>query len=251
MRWRRFDAVNASVEHQRLLLDIAELDRGIARAEQLRAAPPQAPRISELAAQRQEQLRELTRLTGILEDAQAQLARLESDVQLAEQRRERNAQRLAETSVAKDAQALEHEIVSLGARLTDLEDAQLEVMGTVEDAEGEVAAQQALIDQITAEGQALTTEAKAQVAAAASDIETHGRDRAALVQTLPAPLVAEYDRRAARGVGAALFRRGTCEGCQMMLSGTDVSQIRQASDEEVLFCPECGTILVRTEESGL
>ncbi|WP_262927681.1 hypothetical protein [Microbacterium sp. NIBRBAC000506063] len=37
----------------------------------------------------------------------------------------------------------------------------------------------------------------------------------------------------------------------MMLSGTDISKIRQAAPDAVLSCPECGGILVRTEESGL
>src|SRR5690606_34030249 len=142
----------------------------------------------------------------------------ESDVTLATQRRDRDAQRLAETSSPKDAQALESEVASLERRLSDLEDAELDVMARVEDAERAVATQQALIDQTTAEGTALTVQAKAAVAAAAADVETLGRGRAAIASARPAELVAEYDRRAARGVGAGLLRRGTCEGCQMMLS---------------------------------
>jgi predicted nucleic acid-binding Zn-ribbon protein len=37
----------------------------------------------------------------------------------------------------------------------------------------------------------------------------------------------------------------------MVLSGTDLNTIRQAQDDDVVQCPECGAILVRTEESGL
>jgi uncharacterized protein len=37
----------------------------------------------------------------------------------------------------------------------------------------------------------------------------------------------------------------------MVLSGTDLSTIRQAAADAVVTCPECGAILVRTEESGL
>lgn len=243
--------MNASPEHQRLLLDIAEIDRKLSRAEKARTDPAQGPRIKELAAQRQEQVRELTQLTGVLEDARAELARLESDVALVEQRRDRDAQRLATTSSPKDAQALEHELASLAKRQSDLEDAELEVMARVEEAEAAVAAQQADIDQTTAEGTELTSAAKAAIAAATAEGEQLSRDRAALVASAPADLVAEYERRAARGVGVGLLRRGTCEGCQMMLSGTDISKIRQSAPDAVLSCPECGGILVRTEESGL
>ena len=37
----------------------------------------------------------------------------------------------------------------------------------------------------------------------------------------------------------------------MVLSGIDVNTIRQAADDDVVSCPECGCILIRTEESGL
>ena len=53
------------------------------------------------------------------------------------------------------------------------------------------------------------------------------------------------------GAGAALVRARTCLGCHLMLSGTDLNVLRQAPDDEVVTCPQCGCILVRTAESGL
>jgi predicted nucleic acid-binding Zn-ribbon protein len=37
----------------------------------------------------------------------------------------------------------------------------------------------------------------------------------------------------------------------MTLAPTDVDALRRASDDDVVYCPECGCILVRTHESGL
>jgi len=243
--------VNASPENQRTLLDVADLDRRIAQAERARTQPAQAARISELSALRQQQLRELTALTGARDDARTELTRLESDVVVAEQRRARDAERLAASANSKQAQALEHELTSLAKRLSDLEDAELDVMGRLEDAEAAVVAQQALIDATTAEGTEITVQAKADIAAATELSAQLGRDRAAIVGSLPADLVADYERRAAKNSGAALLTRATCEGCRMMLSGTDLNDIRRAAPEAVVSCPECGCILVRTEESGL
>ncbi|WP_102192868.1 zinc ribbon domain-containing protein [Microbacterium aurantiacum] len=243
--------MNAAPEHQRILLDVADLDRRIAQAERARTQPTQSSRINELSALRQEQLRELTALTGTREDARTELVRLESDVKMAEQRRARDAERLAASANSKEAQALEHELASLAKRLSDLEDAELDVMGRVEDADAAVAAQQALIDATTAEGTQLTVQAKADVAAATERIAQLGRDRAAVTAPLPADLLTEYTRRAAKATGAALLTRGTCEGCRMVLSSTDLNDIRRAEPDAVIFCPECGCILVRTEESGL
>ncbi|MEW1974677.1 C4-type zinc ribbon domain-containing protein [Microbacterium profundi] len=243
--------MNATPEHQRLLLDVADLDRRIQQAERARTTPAQGPRINELAKERQEQLRELTILTGARDDARTELARLESDEKLVEQRRTRDTERLAASSNAKDAQALEHELASLAKRVSDLEDMELEVMSRVEEAEAAVATQQALIDVTTAEGTELTTQAKAAVAAAATEVEHLTRDRAAITADMPAELVADYDRRASRGIGVGLLLRGTCEGCRMMLSGTHLKEVRQAAPDAVVSCPECGAILVRTDESGL
>ncbi|MCI1018263.1 DNA-binding protein [Microbacterium sp. C5A9] len=243
--------MNASSEHQRILLDVADLDRRIAQAERARTKPTQAARIAELVAIRQEQLRELTTLTGTRDDARTELKRLESDVTLVEQRRTRDSERLAAATNAKEAQALEHELASLARRQSDLEDIELAVMARVEDADAAVAAQQALLDITTSEGSALTAQAKADVAAATELGAQLARDRQAVTESLPAPLLAEYTRRAANSAGAALLTRGTCEGCRMLLPGTDLNDIRRAADDAVVSCPECGCILVRTEESGL
>ncbi len=243
--------MNASPEHQRTLLDIADLDRRIAQADRARTHPSQAARIKELVAIRQEQLRELTELTGTRDDIRSELKRIESDVAMVEQRRARDAERLAVATNPKDAQALEHEIVSLTRRQSDLEDAELDIMGRLEEAESAVAAQQALIEITTSEGSTLSAQGKADVAAAAELGVQLARDRAAVVETVPAALISEYTRRAANGIGAALLTRGTCEGCRMVLPSTNLNDIRRAADDAVVSCPECGCILVRTEESGL
>ncbi|MGF3055320.1 zinc ribbon domain-containing protein [Microbacterium sp. YY-01] len=243
--------MNANPDHQRILLDVADLDRRLAQTEHARKHPEQAARISELAAQRNEQVRELTVATGARDDARSELARIESDVALAQQRKERNAQRLTSVTNPKDAVALEHEIVSIERRLHSLEDTQLDAMGALEETEARLAAQQALVDATTAEGQELTRQAKAAVAAAEKEADNIRRDREAITGGISPELLADYDRRATRGIGAALLRAGTCGGCHMMLSSTDMAQIRRLAADAIATCPECGCILVRTEESGL
>ena len=53
------------------------------------------------------------------------------------------------------------------------------------------------------------------------------------------------------GVGAAALLRRRCQGCHLELSGADLMAVREAADDEVLRCEECGRILVRTDDSGL
>jgi predicted nucleic acid-binding Zn-ribbon protein len=243
--------VKASPADQRRLLDLAALDAAIGAADLARRHPEQAARVQELISQRQALSTELTGLLGARDDLTAELARIEADVAIVDARAARDAERLAATSNPKDAQGLEHEIASLARRKSDLEDAELELMERLESAESAVAAQEALIATTNDEGARLSSEAKAAVAAATERHQTASRDRAAVAATLPADLVALYDRLSQRGPGAGLLSQRTCEGCRMVLAGTDLQSIRLAADDEVVNCPECGCILVRGEESGL
>lgn len=243
--------MNASLADQGRLLEIAELDARIAQAEQLRKNPPQAGRVQELLTRRQQVSQQLTVRLGGRDDLRAELARIESDVGVVEARRARDAARLQTVTNPKDAQGLESELASLARRKSDLEDGELEVMERLEQADAEVAELEGQVAEINAEGGRLSQEGKTIVADASQAWDSATRDRATVAGSLPGDLVALYDRLAVRNSGAAPLRRGTCEGCRMVLAGTDMAAIRQAASDAVLTCPECGCILVRTEESGL
>jgi predicted nucleic acid-binding Zn-ribbon protein len=232
-------------------VELAALDALIARADAARKHPPQAARVNELIAKRQELSQELATRLGARDDLRVELSRIESDVALVDARRARDAERLATSSNSKEAQGLESELASLARRKSDLEDAELDIMDRLEQADSAVAEQEALIAETNAEGARLSAEGKQAVAEASTAYEQASRDRAAIAGGLPADLLAQYDRIALRSTGAALLLARTCESCRMVLAGTDLQIIRQATDDTVVTCPECGAILVRTQESGL
>jgi predicted nucleic acid-binding Zn-ribbon protein len=122
---------------QQLLLELASLD-GAIRAAEHAAHPEQAGRVQELLARRQSLSAELTTLLGRRDDITAELARVESDVAVVDARAARDTERLASSANAKEAQGLEHELVSLAKRKSDLEDAQLELMERLETAQSAV-----------------------------------------------------------------------------------------------------------------
>jgi uncharacterized protein len=243
--------VNASPADQRRLVDVADLDARISQAEHARKNPPQAPRVQELVARRSELSHELSLRLGARDDLRTEMARIESDVAVVDARRARDTERLAASSNVKEAQGLESELASLARRKGDLEDAELEVMERLESADAAVAEQEALIAATNEEGAALSAEAKRVIADATAVIDASRRDREAVAGDVPADLLALYDRLAPRSAGAALLTARTCGGCHMVLAGTDLQQLRQAAADAVVMCPECGCILVRTDESGL
>lgn len=243
--------MNATPTDQRRLLDLAEIDTRLRQADHARKNPAQAARVQELLGRRQELSRELGSRQGARDDLRLELSRIESDVAVVDARRVRDEERLRTVTNSKDAQGLESELGALARRKSDLEDAELEVMERLEQAEASVVEQEQLIAEVNAEGAALSAAGKAAVAEATAAYEAADRDRAAIVGSVPAELIALYDHAAQSGVGAALLRRRTCEGCRMVLSGTDLHAIASAARDAVVTCPECGCILVRTEESGL
>jgi predicted nucleic acid-binding Zn-ribbon protein len=62
-------------------------------------------------------------------------------------------------------------------------------------------------------------------------------------------MLAIYEKTLAkRGVGAARLFHGTSEGSGMQLSPGDLAEIKGASEDEIVFCPDSGCILVRSAE---
>ena len=243
--------VNASPADQSRLVEVAQLDARIRQADNARRNPSQAGRVQELLGRRQELSQELSTRLGVRDDLRTALSRIESDVAVVDARAARDAERLAASTNSKEAQGLESELAALARRKSDLEDAEIGVMERLELADAAVAEQEALIAAINAEGAELSADGKRAVAEATAAFDAATRDRAAIAQSIPADLLAMYDRVAERSSGAAFLRRRTCEGCHMVLSGTDLQVLRQAAEDAVVTCPECGCILVRDGESGL
>jgi predicted nucleic acid-binding Zn-ribbon protein len=73
-----------------------------------------------------------------------------------------------------------------------------------------------------------------------------------LVSSLDPDLLAMYERQRARGgPGAGLLQARRCGACRIEIDKGELARIAAAPEDEVLRCPECGAILLRTKESGL
>jgi predicted nucleic acid-binding Zn-ribbon protein len=245
--------VKASPAEQQELLRLQSIDTRLQQLAHRLGSLPQAAPLAELAARDEAVRRTRAEAVGALEDARAELGRIESDVAVVEARIARDGDRLQHTSSTKDVAALESELVSLRRRLSDLEDQELAVMEKVETAEGVVAAIDVERAAITVDVTRLEAERDEAAAGLATERDHAERDRAVVAGGLPPELVAFYDQRRVRGggVGAALLRQRTCSGCTITLTGADLAAVRSAAPDAVLQCPECDRILVRTDESGL
>ena len=242
-----------AIDQQRLL-DLQAVDTRLAQLAHRRATLPELKELAGLEAERRRTADVLVAARTLVGDVERQVAKAEADVTQVRDRAARNTQRLEKgVGSAKDLQGLQHELESLARRQTVLEDEELAFMERLEQVQfaaaelattdGELAEQ---IADVSARRDAALAEIAAEETAALAR-------RQAIAMGVDDALVALYEKvRAPRGgVGAAALRARRCEGCRLELNASDIATLRAAASDEVLFCEECGRILVRTDESGL
>jgi hypothetical protein len=246
--------VKADPEAQRRLLDLQAIDTALAQLAHRRRTLPVLAEVETLARELARLEDERVRAQVEVDDIDRGIGRLERDVDQVRQRKDKDQARLdAGTGPARELEALQHELVSLQRRQTELEDSELELMEQREQAQGVLDGVQARL--ATAREQRAAAEARRDEALGeiTRDEEFRTTARRPLVDDLPAELVALYDRirEASGGVGAALLRGGRCGGCRLELSGSERARVKAAPPDEVMRCEECRRIMVRTAESGL
>ncbi len=247
--------VKASPEEQLRLLELADLDTELARLDHRRRTLPEIAELEGLTA-RATQIRDaITQADTELSDLDREQARAERDVDQVRVRIDRDRERLdgGKVSSARELESLQSEVGSLLRRQSDLEEVVLELMERREAAQARRDA--AGIEQASVEEQAagVATRRDAALQEMGEQADKANATRASVAAGVPAELLALYDKLRAQsgGVGAAMLRRGRCEGCHVSMSTVDLNTIRAAAPDEVVRCEECRRILVRTGESGL
>jgi predicted nucleic acid-binding Zn-ribbon protein len=246
--------VKASPEAQLRLLELADLDAELARLDHRRRTLPEIARLEQVDTRGRELRDGIVMAETELSDLEREQTRAERDVEQVRQRIDRDKSRLdgGQVSAARELSNLQSEVESLHRRQGDLEEIVLDVMERQEAAEGrrnELTAEQADLAGQAAE---LTTTRDAALKEIGEQAATAESKRTEVSADIPADVITLYDKlRAQHGVGAAMLRRGQCQGCHLTLHTVDLNAIRAAAPDEVVRCEECRRILVRTAESGL
>ncbi len=244
----------AESTRQLRLLDLQAIDTRLDQIAHARTHLPQLAELADLEGKARLIDDQLVRSRTELDDIQREIAKAEADVQLVRDRAARDQARLdAGTGTAKDLQALQHELVSLSRRQSELEDIELEVMERAEAAESDVAELERGRGELTARIEALAAARDEALARLDAEHEEVGAPRETLAEEVGPDLMALYEkiRSSSGGTGAAALRQRRCGGCQLELNPVEIQRLRQAPADEVLRCEECRRILVRTSESGL
>jgi predicted nucleic acid-binding Zn-ribbon protein len=147
----------------------------------------------------------------------------------------------------RELQALQEEIASLGRRISDLEDTELELMVERDPLDEQAAALGGQRDALAAQAEELLRRITVAEAEIDAEIESEAAARATAAESVPADLLADYEtlRSKRAGIGVAKLEHGTCQGCHMQLSAMELDRIKALPPDARITCEDCGRLLVR------
>ena len=236
----------ASLADQKQLLAIASHDVELARISNSRK---QAQAEAELDSASSETLR----LSDLLIDArnavgelEMELSRAEADLELVANRIVKDKQQLSSTSSAKDAQGIEHELVTLATRKNELEDAQLQIMELLEAAQQvhqKLKQEKQAADATLAALQQRISLELADLGAQAEKIQA---ERKNILSAIDQELAAVYERKYSRGVAVGRLTGRDCGASRLSITATSFEELMALPQEELAECPNCQAFLVRS-----
>lgn len=243
--------MKADPTDQRRLVDIADLDLRLAGLEHRRGALPEQRALDQLEAERRSATESAARARIHVEDLDRAIAKLRSDLDAVRRRREKDSGMVAGGGLSdRQATELEYELRSLGRRQETLESELAELEERREAVEADVHHSGATITDLDSRLADARTERDSALAELENVVSATTDERARTAEGVPVDLLELYSRSArSAGVGAAILNGGRCTGCAMDLDRRTVSAFREAPPEDVLTCPECGVIVVRTVQA--
>ena len=239
---------------QSALLDVQAQDSVIVQLTHRRSTLPEIAQIEQLQAQRAELDGHRVEADTEVSDLTREQKKADAEVELVKTRQVRDEERLNSGAIGnpKDLASLQHELEALARRITTLEDEELEVMERLETAQARLRAVTADIGAIDTDLEHLSAARDSASSEIDGQLDAARIDRESVARSVPENLMALYDKmRDKHGTGAAMLQARRCEGCRLELNSADLREIAAAPEDEVLRCPECDRILVRTPESGL
>jgi uncharacterized protein len=248
-------AIRADKSAQLRLLDLQTVDTTLAQLDHRRQTLPQHAAITRLQTRRAALASDLVGAETMISDLELEQTKAETDLEPVRERLNRNQVRISNGTVAdpKALSSMLEEVSHLKKRISDLEDAELDVMEQLEAAVANRETLRTRIDQVDEDLAETVAERDRQLTALDDESGGLRAERAQIAPQIPADLLALYDKIGANhgGVGAAELRQRRCTGCQLEINAADLRAFSAAPEDEVLRCEECGRILIRTSRSGL
>ena len=240
--------MKASPSDQRQIIDVAAFDQ---KTTALNHAAATLPEIAELATltTKSHNVRDLRIAAETeLSDVKRELLRAEVDVEQIVMRITRDEARLSGGSASpKELEQLQHEVGTLNARRSELEEIELEIMMRVDEIKARIDELLSQESDFTDQINELNIGKENALARINGELESISKERAETLASVSPELIALYEkiRTSNNGTGAAALVAGVCTGCHLSINTVELKRMAEISDDEVVRCEECRCILVR------
>jgi predicted nucleic acid-binding Zn-ribbon protein len=240
--------MKASPSDQRQIIDVAAFDQ---KTTALNHAAATLPEIAELATltTKSHNVRDLRIAAETeLSDVKRELLRAEADVEQVVTRITRDEARLAGGSASpKELEQLQHEVGTLNARRSELEEIELEIMMRVDEIKARIEELQSQESGFTEQINELNIGKENALARINGELESISKERSETLASVSPELITLYEkiRASNNGTGAAALVAGACTGCHLSINTVELKRMAEIADEEVVRCEECRCILVR------
>lgn len=230
------------------LLAVQERDTAIDQLEHRRAHLPERT--------------ELVEVEGRIADVEARLAEVRAAREVVSTRQDRLEQETAHVeariveiekrmysgivSASRELQAMATEVESLKERHSSLDDNVLASMEEAEPLDEGIAALLSERSAHDAEAERLRAAVAEAEVAIDAELASERAAREASTADVPEDLLATYEKLRSKlgGVGAARLVGPSCTGCHLTLPATELDRIRRGPTDALVFCDQCGRILV-------
>ena len=240
--------MKASIADQRSILDIQNFDFTTSTLKNKASNLPEIAQISSLTI-KQNNARDLRIAAETeLSDVKRELARAEGDVEQIVTRITRDETRLSSgQGAAKELEQLQHELGTLTARRSELEEVELDVMMRVDGIKERIETLKHEEAAIALEIANLEIAKENALTVIGSDIAAIDEDRKRTVASINPELLALYEKikAANNGTGAAALVGNQCKGCHLTLNTVELQRISGLAEDELVRCEECRCILIR------
>jgi predicted nucleic acid-binding Zn-ribbon protein len=187
----------------------------------------------------------LSKAEEVFNKGRLALKRAEQDVQVQQEKIEKNQKALYGGSVRnpKELEDLQMESEALARYLSVLEDRQLEAMIAFEEADNQHKQAERNLAKVKKEVAAQNVDLSAEQETLQAEVVRLETQRTSAVEGIAAELLTSYDklRRTRFGVAVTGVRDGSCEACGTVLSAALAQEARMPS--KIAHCTTCGRIL--------
>ena len=240
--------MKASPSDQRQIIDVAAFDQKTTALNHTAATLPEIAELATLTT-KSHNARDLRIAAETeLSDVKRELLRAEVDVEQIVMRITRDEARLSGGSASpKELEQLQHEVGTLNARRSELEEIELEIMMRVDEIKARIDELLSQESDFTDQINELNIGKENALARINGELESISKERAETLASVSPELIALYEkiRTSNNGTGAAALVAGVCTGCHLSINTVELKRMAEISDDEVVRCEECRCILVR------